>query len=448
MVKKIIPFNVAIKSTATRRSYDIPKAYTNDLNSVEFQFTITDMTAEELTTAKANVLLYMLDGSFFENNEASGVTIEGNVVTYTMKSNEGNHSGVNEAQVEIIYEGAPDKKLASQKYEFEIINGLDMEVAVEIVVKDWSALTTEARKFIDDSTVEVNALKTELQNSIETANTSLGEFDVALETGIVAANLAEKLEDFESTNNSRLLSVEQQLEQTLNKSAITLTHMFADNAARDAYFVANPSELMEQLFIKVGTGYQQRLGGVWQSSSAIVAEQLSATNQPITDTGNYFTTDNTNAALQEMGAHAGNTANPHGVTKSQVGLGNVDNTSDSNKPVSTAVQTALNLKANKEQEAWITPTLLSGATFDSGDPFRYRKNELGLVECKGKLNVLDGNAVLSFPVGYRTGSTAMRRYPVVKENTIAVVHAVVQSGTLYATAGLIDFAALNFNAEG
>jgi hypothetical protein len=29
-----------------------------------------------------------------------------------------------------------------------------------------------------------------------------------------------------------------------------------------------------------------------------------------------------------------------------VGLGNVDNTSDANKPVSTATQTALNLKAN------------------------------------------------------------------------------------------------------
>jgi hypothetical protein len=34
------------------------------------------------------------------------------------------------------------------------------------------------------------------------------------------------------------------------------------------------------------------------------------------------------------------------VTKSDVGLGNVDNTSDANKPVSTAQQTALNLKAN------------------------------------------------------------------------------------------------------
>jgi hypothetical protein len=35
-----------------------------------------------------------------------------------------------------------------------------------------------------------------------------------------------------------------------------------------------------------------------------------------------------------------------GLTKTQVGLANVDNTSDANKPVSSATQTALNLKAN------------------------------------------------------------------------------------------------------
>lgn len=48
----------------------------------------------------------------------------------------------------------------------------------------------------------------------------------------------------------------------------------------------------------------------------------------------------------DLTAHVGDTANPHGVTKSQVGLANVDNTSDANKPISTATQTALNLKAN------------------------------------------------------------------------------------------------------
>ncbi len=39
--------------------------------------------------------------------------------------------------------------------------------------------------------------------------------------------------------------------------------------------------------------------------------------------------------------------NPHGVTKSDVGLSNCDNTSDANKPVSTATQTALNDKSDK-----------------------------------------------------------------------------------------------------
>ena len=39
--------------------------------------------------------------------------------------------------------------------------------------------------------------------------------------------------------------------------------------------------------------------------------------------------------------------NPHGTTKNDVGLGNVDNTSDVNKPIATATQIALNLKEDK-----------------------------------------------------------------------------------------------------
>lgn len=42
--------------------------------------------------------------------------------------------------------------------------------------------------------------------------------------------------------------------------------------------------------------------------------------------------------------HIVNKANPHNVTKEQIGLGNVDNTSDLSKPISTATQTELNKK--------------------------------------------------------------------------------------------------------
>lgn len=45
-----------------------------------------------------------------------------------------------------------------------------------------------------------------------------------------------------------------------------------------------------------------------------------------------------------LNAHINNRTNPHRVTKEQIGLGNVDNTSDANKPISTATQTALNGK--------------------------------------------------------------------------------------------------------
>lgn len=47
------------------------------------------------------------------------------------------------------------------------------------------------------------------------------------------------------------------------------------------------------------------------------------------------------ASKTEFDDHTANKENPHEVTKAQVGLGNVDNTSDANKPVSTAQATAI-----------------------------------------------------------------------------------------------------------
>lgn len=53
------------------------------------------------------------------------------------------------------------------------------------------------------------------------------------------------------------------------------------------------------------------------------------------------------AKADDLTSHTGNKYNPHQVTKSQVGLGNVDNTSDENKPVSTAQKKALDGKVDK-----------------------------------------------------------------------------------------------------
>ncbi len=56
--------------------------------------------------------------------------------------------------------------------------------------------------------------------------------------------------------------------------------------------------------------------------------------------------------------------------KTAVGLSNVDNTSDANKPISTATQTALDLKTNKSEVEiilfkTITPTVVTGKTVET-----------------------------------------------------------------------------------
>lgn len=50
--------------------------------------------------------------------------------------------------------------------------------------------------------------------------------------------------------------------------------------------------------------------------------------------------------LTTLTSHTGSTSNPHGVTKAQVGLGSVDNTSDADKPMSTATQAAFAALSN------------------------------------------------------------------------------------------------------
>ena len=55
--------------------------------------------------------------------------------------------------------------------------------------------------------------------------------------------------------------------------------------------------------------------------------------------------------LISLNDHVIDEENPHNVTKAQLGLGNVDNTSDSAKPVSTAQQAALDEKVDKSVTA-------------------------------------------------------------------------------------------------
>lgn len=70
--------------------------------------------------------------------------------------------------------------------------------------------------------------------------------------------------------------------------------------------------------------------------------------------------------------HKNDYDNPHKVTKSQVGLGNVDNTSDADKPVSTAQESRIS-----EAEASLNKSI-GDHIEDTSNPHRVTKNQVGL----------------------------------------------------------------------
>ena len=98
----------------------------------------------------------------------------------------------------------------------------------------------------------------------------------------------------------KALTAHNKINDLVSKTAVTLNHVFADNAARDAYFVTNPTELVDNLFIKVGTGYQQYINSAWENTEAVIVEQLPAKQQSIEDTDNLYTATNVEDALKEV----------------------------------------------------------------------------------------------------------------------------------------------------
>ncbi|BAD63882.1 phage-related protein [Shouchella clausii KSM-K16] len=133
--------------------------------------------------------------------------------------------------------------------------------------------------------------------------------------------------------------------------------------------------------------------------------------------------DNAKQATKvEFDAHVNNKSNPHGVTKSQVGLGSVPN-----YPVSSQAQaeagthTASFMTPQRTKQAfqsfsneplnWIRASLQSTWTHSSSWPVRYAKDSTGTVYIEGSMNggAIGGDpAVVQFilPPGYRPGQTS------------------------------------------
>lgn len=87
-------------------------------------------------------------------------------------------------------------------------------------------------------------------------------------------------------------------------------------------------------------------------------------------------TDTDLTALEtKVNQHIANKSNPHGVTKAQVGLGNADNTSDANKPVSTAQASAI---ADAKAAGTAAQTSINSHAGRRDNPHTVTRAQLGL----------------------------------------------------------------------
>jgi hypothetical protein len=141
-----------------------------------------------------------------------------------------------------------------------------------------------------------------------------------------------------------------------------------------------------------------------------------------------------------------NTGNPHNVTASDVGLGNVDNTSDVDKPVSTATQTALDGKANSSHTHTLTDITDAGtsagldvaATGDAavgevvkGDDSRLTDARVPLAHTHVKADITDFN-----DADYATAAQGVLADSAIQEgdiDTLAELNAIITDATLVDT---------------
>ena len=122
----------------------------------------------------------------------------------------------------------------------------------------------------------------------------------------------------------------------IENSANTKTSL-ADADTIPAIDSADGQEMKKISWANLVTAIKSKLTGVYEASGAVATHNTASSAHSALFAGK--------ASASALTDHTGSKSNPHGVTKAQVGLGNVDNTSDANKPISTATQTALNGKA-------------------------------------------------------------------------------------------------------
>lgn len=238
---------------------------------------------------------------------------------------------------------------------------LNYESANGTGVKGLDILAASSTKAGVMTAADKVKLDTTLPNQIA-AETYAREAAINAVQGEIANDIAQEVVD----RNEAIATAKAELTTAINKE-------ISDRKAADT---ANFKELEDAMTFVVDS-----LEGKIQATDNNLAKEVQDRKGEITRVEKLISDEAATRAQADtnvnakVDSHIGNKSNPHGVTKAQVGLGNVNNTSDADKPVSTAQATAI---ADAKAAGTNAQTNLTTHIQNKSNPHGVTRDQLGM----------------------------------------------------------------------
>ena len=238
---------------------------------------------------------------------------------------------------------------------------LNYESANGTGVKGLDILAASSTKAGVMTAADKVKLDTTLPNQIA-AETAAREAAINAVQGEIANDIAQEVVD----RNEAIATAKAELTTAINKE-------ISDRKAADT---DNFKELEDAMTLVVDS-----LEGRIQATDNNLAKEVQDRKGEITRVEKLISDEAATRAQADtdvnakVDSHIGNKSNPHGVTKAQVGLGNVNNTSDADKPVSTAQATAI---ADAKAAGTNAQTNLTTHIQNKSNPHGVTRDQLGM----------------------------------------------------------------------
>lgn len=219
-----------------------------------------------------------------------------------------------------------------------IVDGIEQEItdrkAADLVLQG------EIDQEIQDRTNAIEALANQL--SEETGERI--SFDEDLSEALLdeTRNRESAISDLSDALDAYEISTQSALDTKLNKVSESLKIYGTDNDGEQTVYEFNDFGKVDDVKVGNTSVVTNKIATLGTIASKSVNNYYDKDTADITFATKSLETTVSNHILDEN--------NPHSVTKNQVGLGNVDNTSDVNKPISTATQNALDGKQDSLTE--------------------------------------------------------------------------------------------------